>query len=309
MQDKLNIITYHYVRDRSKDFPFLNILKIKHFKQQIKYLYKNKKVLSPEEIHYRLNKKIKFKSSEYWLTFDDGYKEHSEIVLNILQHYKLNASFYPMNLIKRKNVMKVNKIQFILSKFKIRDKLLLEIKKNYYEFFKSNKPPLFEKYIKQKNIFNVRDDHVTRNIKSLLTSELPIKISDKIVDKLFKKYVSKNENEFAKRLYLNLNELKKIKKFGNEIGAHGLTHKKLEFLSFEKQYKEISNSKNFLNQKKLLNENYWSFCYPHGSYNKSSIKILKELNCNCALTIQKASFDRKYPFEFPRIDTNNLVYK
>ena len=156
------------------------------------------------------------------------------------------------------------------------------------------------------NAFNKYDNLITKKIKYLLSVGFPNDIKNKIINSLFKKYITNDEKDFAEKLYLNINELKDIKNLGNEIGGHGSKHLKLEFLSFKEQFEEILSAKKFLIKHKLINNDYWSFCYPHGSYNSKSITILEELNASCALTIKEGKINRKSPYEFSRLDTNKL---
>ena len=305
MLENFKIITYHYVRDKSKIYPYLNILSKNKFHKQIKYLISKKKILAPDEIHYRIKNNIKFKSNEYWLTFDDGYKEHYNFVIPLLDKYKIKASFYPANIDNQiAKVMNVNKVQFILSIFKNKKELFSEIKNIY---FKKNNLISFNNLIhKEMNTFNKYDDMITKKIKFLLSVGIPNELKNNIINTLFKKYITKDEKDFAQNLYMNVNELKEIKKLGNEIGGHGKKHLKLEFLSYQDQIEEILNAKKFLIKHNLINHDYWSYCYPHGSYNKKSISILKKLNASCALTISEGKINRKLPYEFTRLDTNKL---
>ena len=50
-------------------------------------------------------------------------------------------------------------------------------------------------------------------------------------------------------------------------------------------------------------------CYPFGSYNKNTIKILKEFNFKLALTTKRkiANFAKENKFELPRLDTNDII--
>ena len=71
---------------------------------------------------------------------------------------------------------------------------------------------------------------------------------------------------------------------GMYLGGHGDKHFLLHILDKQKQKKEIISSYNFL--KNLHNNKNFNFyyCYPHGSYNKTSISILQKLNCKFSVT-------------------------
>ena len=64
-----------------------------------------------------------------WLTFDDGYIDHYENVIPILEENKIKASFFaPVKSAKQDTILDVNKIQLILGKSNNFDKLLSDIK-------------------------------------------------------------------------------------------------------------------------------------------------------------------------------------
>jgi len=65
------------------------------------------------------------------------------------------------------------------------------------------------------------------------------------------------------------------------IGAHTVTHSKLENLSVQEQRVEIKQSKQEL--ERLLGYSVDHFSYPHGSYNDDTIGIIKECGFRTAL--------------------------
>ena len=59
------------------------------------------------------------------------------------------------------------------------------------------------------------------------------------------------------------------------IGAHTVSHPKLDTLSYEEQYKEISNSKQNLEQ--MLGHPIQHFSFPHGTHNADALTICQKL--------------------------------
>lgn len=59
------------------------------------------------------------------------------------------------------------------------------------------------------------------------------------------------------------------------IGAHTVSHPKLDTLSYEEQYKEIADSKQELEQ--LLGHPIQHFSFPHGAHNEDTLAICREL--------------------------------
>lgn len=86
------------------------------------------------------------------------------------------------------------------------------------------------------------------------------------------------------------------------IGAHTVSHPKLDTLSPEEQRKEIMQSKHELET--LLSHPIRHFSYPHGSYNTDTLKIVNDNHFVSALcawggTIRKGVADL---LELPRIE-------
>ena len=63
---------------------------------------------------------------------------------------------------------------------------------------------------------------------------------------------------------------------GMTFGGHGHRHFWLGKLNSVDQEKDIKKSINFFKKLKIYNNNF-SFCYPYGSFNNHTIKILKKL--------------------------------
>ena len=59
------------------------------------------------------------------------------------------------------------------------------------------------------------------------------------------------------------------------IGAHTVSHPKLDTLTYEEQYKEIADSKQKLEQ--LFGHPVQHFSFPHGAYNEETLAICREL--------------------------------
>ena len=95
------------------------------------------------------------------------------------------------------------------------------------------------------------------------------------------------------------------------IGSHSESHNLLSRLSYRKQFKELKNSKIFL--EKVINKNIDTFCYPYGgkiSYNYNTLEILKKLKYKLAYSVEYRDISFKdiqqKPYELPRYDTNDF---
>ena len=305
---------YHYVRDANNSiFKKLNFLKKNEFEFQINFLFKNYNILSPKDVHERYSLQKKFSKNDCFLTFDDGYKDHLEVVMPILNKFNIKAFFFPPVISTLAiDVLDVNKIHHILAIQEDVNKLFLEIE-NIYNSFEINK------FNKNFNDLSKKIDYSSGNrydqgkkaiIKRLLQRDLPEKIRMEICNILFKKYVSKDIKSFAKDLYMSLDDIKKIKNYGHEVGLHGYNHSWYSSLSYKKQYEDINLALKFWKDNAIINDK-WSICYPYGDFNRDTIKIVKSLNCNLGFTrvIPKNTGTYRSKLSIPRWDTNDFPKK
>ena len=302
--NNIYIVMYHYVREIKKSkYPNLKGLEFDEFKNQILYFKKNFNILNNEQFCEIINTKVVPKKKSVLLSFDDGYQDHFNYVFPYLKKKKLSGFFYPsVDTILHSKVLDVNKIQFILEKENDKKKIINFI----FNYLKKNK-------IKIKNLKNLSlksrwDDKETVLIKRLLQYFLPKKIRDKIINKLFIDLININEKEFSKNLYLTKGQIIEMSNNSMTIGSHGSAHNWLANMTINNQEKDIKKSLKFFKEINLYNENF-SFCYPHGSFNKYTIKILKKLKIKFALSTLKGSVNNKNisnRFYLSRLDTNDF---
>ena len=192
-----------------------------------------------------------------------------------MEENNIKGSFFITSNIENKSVLEVNKIQFILEK-KNAIFLIEQIKKIYKEIKKLHNNDELDLMIKRIKLDHRYDDKNTVIVKRLLQREIPNATVKKIINILFKKYVCKNDLKFHKELYLNLKQLKIMRKLGHEIGNHTKNHKWLSKLKVNDQELEIKDNLKFLKNKLIKDK--WTMCYPYGDFNTHTISILKNIN-------------------------------
>ena len=135
---------------------------------------------------------------------------------------------------------------------------------------------------------------------------LPCQVRSEIIDRLFQEVVTKDEAAFAQKLYLSVPEMREMKSSGMEIGGHGYGHVWLGELSVEERGEEIRRTKSFLGT--LLGQplSEWVMCYPYGSYNAATLRLLAESGCALGLTTKTGIASLAQPLELNRLDTNDI---
>tara|TARA_B100001057_G_C22657057_1_gene874382 strand:- start:37 stop:939 length:903 start_codon:yes stop_codon:yes gene_type:complete len=298
---------YHYVRNiKNSKFPNLKGLEFSDFKKQISFFKKNFNLLSNNEFIEILNSKKIPKKKSILLTFDDGYKDHFEYVFPFLKQQKVSAIFYPPIIsIKNKSVIDVNKIHFVLEKETNRDRILQLIFIYIKKFLNKNYDQIG---IEKINLSSRHDDKKTILIKRLLQNHLPLPYRKKIVDRIFKDILNYDEQDFSKILYMNKQNIKELYQNNFSIGSHGYNHFWWEKLNKNEQEAEIYKSINYFKKLNVYEKNF-SVCYPYGSYNKETLKLLKKYKIKFALTTKVDSINNnniKELYKIPRFDTNDF---
>ena len=305
----LFIVTYHYVRPLKKsNYPNLKALDINKFERQIQYLKKYTNIIKIEDIDIiNLNSKKNYSL----LTFDDGYLDHYKYVFPILKKNKVHGAFFiPVKSIIKKEILLVNKIHFILEKFFKRENKLEKIIKNYLEKENTKLSKIKKNWNLKRSKRKVRnfDNKKIFFIKDLLQNILPKQRRSKLVNTLFKNFVSKNFKKFHKELYMSVKQIRNLKNNGMHIGSHGYEHNWYQFMDANNQRADVKKSYNILKKLKVLSS-IKTFCYAYGSHNNSSIKILKKEKVRYAFTTVKGlekNINHNNKLKLKRYDTNDI---
>lgn len=109
-------------------------------------------------------------------------------------------------------------------------------------------------------------------------------------------YVSPDDREFKKADRLNHDEIKQLAK-DFEIGAHTMTHPRLTTVTDRQAYREISNSKQFLED--IIGQPVTSFCYPGGDFDKRHPPMVKKAGFKLARTVERFHFDHAAVMTMP----------
>jgi peptidoglycan/xylan/chitin deacetylase (PgdA/CDA1 family) len=307
--NNLTIVMYHYVRDlKNSRYPDIKGLDINLFKEQIDYMRKHYHIITMEEVTYSIDNQLKITDKSVLLTFDDAYSDHYNNVFPILDKYKLQGSFYaPSKAITEHTVLDVNKIHFILASVEDKLDLVNDLKELVRVYQKEYQLEDFDYYYKKLAQASRLDTKDVIFIKRLLQVELSEELRIKIVSMLFEKYIGMSEKAFSRELYMNEEQLRHMLRSGHHIGNHGYNHYWWNSLNKEEMSQELDLSINFL-EKIGVDMNNWTACYPYGSYDDQSIKMLEERGCKLAVTteVDIATTNKNTRFIMPRLDTNDM---
>lgn len=270
--------TYHFIRsNKDKKYKNINFFSINQFKEQLEFFSKKFNIID-EDVFQELLYKKKNQSAKpnLLLTFDDGYTDHYKYAFPLLNKKKIKGFFYPITrtINDKKFITFTNKIHFILSNSKNINELFLHVENFINDKTKLKFKVLLNKAKKIKYSKRRFDNKNLVIIKNFFNFVVPEKYKEILVDKIFKKIVSKDIEEFSHGIYLNKKQISEMSSNKMHFGTHTHSHIWLGKHTIKNQKKEILKSVNTL--KKILGkEKKLSICYPFGSFNADTIQIAK----------------------------------
>ena len=319
MNKEIKIIMYHYVRDlQASEYPAIKGLDVSIFEKQMKYLTNQYDILRMEDVisAYKTGDDSMLPEQGVLLTFDDGYIDHYEMVYPILKKYGVQGSFFPNGMaVKEHKLLTVNRIHFILAAAEAQDKyfyreLVQECFSLMDEFrtqgvrLKSN-----EEYYRELAIPNRWDPGEVIFVKRLLQNALPEDIRTAIAKRLFEKYVGIAEDVFAKKLYMNEEQIREMKRDGMFFGLHGYDHYWLGKLTPEKMHEDIEKALDCFQD--VIDRECWVMNYPYGNYSAEVLDYIREIGCvlGVSVVVETARLGTHNPLILPRYDANDVFPK
>lgn len=303
----LTIVMYHYVRDLEQSrFPAIKGLRTLEFREQLGYIRAHYQVVTMEDVIGAYAGAGDLPANAMLLTFDDGYADGFQTVFPILEEAGVQGSFFPVvEAVSERRVLDANKIHFILASAADPSALASELLSLLGPYRGAHVLKTDEEYLRV-TAASRWDPAEVIFVKRMLQRDLPEVVRREIVDELFRRYVTSDEQAFARELYMDVQQLRVLIQRGMYVGSHGVTHRWLTALSEAQRLEEISGSLSFLASIGAPTHD-WVMCYPYGASDDALLASLRARGCAIGLTtspnLATPSHD---PLLLPRIDTNDL---
>jgi peptidoglycan/xylan/chitin deacetylase (PgdA/CDA1 family) len=304
----MKAVMYHYVRDFDNNKPHRKFLHYEQFCKQLDYFDSVGGFVTKDEWErFVKNGEMPTEKNKFILTFDDATSCHYEYVYPELKKRGLWGCFYVSALpYLESEMLDVHKIHQLTASISLVE-LDLALKKIIQEnmFIKSDLNCFLNNtYTQQTNPKNLEDFKKTLNY--LIKPEFRTGLVNEL-GKIFSCDFSVGE------FYMSQEEILKLHKDGNIIGAHSVTHRALSQLNFELQKTEIKRSFKFISQ--LINVQTISYCHPYGgkhSYSDHTLNLLSETQCKFAFSVEPREIHPedsvRHIYELPRFNCNQFLY-
>ena len=299
---------YHYVRpSKNRLSKKHNVLELELFNAQLSiikndFCFIDSQTLACGEFETCGNKR------PIWLTFDDGYKDCIDHVLPALLSFEARGTFYiPTEAIFERQLLDVNKIHILLSCSKTSEQIVGVCSEvfNALEFEQIIGQSFADLFTKYGNA-NPWNDAETEFLKKLLQKILPADLRNKLLDQVFSTLVSRPESSWVDEFYLSPDDVRTLVDCGMDVGSHGHSHMWLENLCESEQRIDIERSFELLESCVAMPRNR-TMCYPFGSYDELTLKILSDLDVRTAVVnkeskIAEVNMSGARQLELDRID-------
>ena len=269
-------IMFHHFHDDKIHKKTQGSINQNEFYKLIKFV-ERKNILDADDFFVRC-KENKLTEKNVCFTFDDAIKSQYDVALPILEDLKIKSFFfvysslfdYAPDLLEIYRYFRTN---YFLNIDEFYKSFFKKCKKNLNEFYKVEENTINQKKLKYP--FYSISDVKFRLVRDVLLTKEEYKL---IMFEMFKEknFVPENYYEF---LFMSNKNIMEIKKMGHLIGLHSHSHPTLiEKMQQSEQVNEYEKNIDILSQ--ILNCDKKEFKYmshPCGSYNNSTLNILKKL--------------------------------
>jgi len=265
---KIVILWYHGVC--GDDFTLLKdyderYIPVSVFAKQLKYL-KNKgcHFLNMTEVAAILNCNRQIPNRAVCLTFDDGFENVVKNAYPLMQRYEAKGCFYIIpSLVGTKELLWTDLVDVVL--------------------WWNNKSHFTFKFV-EKNI-NYRTTSRRETITAIIDIKKKLRsVSNEERLRLLKQFQQIDLKGVPKEFSIsNWGQVKDLDQHVLEIGSHSLTHPNLDRLNTEEAQREISLSKNLIEEKLQRSINH--FNYPAGAFNANIKSMARKAGYATAVSI------------------------
>ena len=302
----IKAVMYHYVRPQGTSKSKLNYLDVLNFEKQLDYFDKTFGIVSSNEWEYFVQHgETKNLNGKVLLTFDDGLRDHLEYVAPLLLKKSYWALFFVCTgQLSNMEGLNVHKVHYLCGSLKINEL------KNLRNMFDKKITSAFQRLHSHKLLKRPYENQLNSDIIQQLKIEFNYILNPSLAGKVLDEMLDCCGLSFPfSEFYMDKSDIKTLKDYGFEIGAHTVNHYCMRNLSDLNKLEEIKNSKNELDS--VIGEKSKYFCWPYGgenSFDTSSINKLEKLDIKFCFSVNPkdiSALDITHnKFALPRYDCN-----
>jgi peptidoglycan/xylan/chitin deacetylase (PgdA/CDA1 family) len=294
-------VMYHYVRDRFEP-PENRIagLSIAQFEQQLNAMTQHFEPIGWTDWHDHLIDGKTLPPRSFLLTFDDGLKDHVDVVAPLLTRRGMSGLFFISSRPADQHRMEsAHMIHLLLCHLggesfdrSVRDWLTQHDPETDW-FANLN-------HAEAQRVYHYEPSQRAA-FKYLLNVALPIDLRDRMLAELFAAHIGSQTDE-SKRWYGSWSDWRALIADGNTVGGHGFIHEPYAQRSAVDQIADMRRARETLTEKLAVTAPPMS--YPFGSFDETTINTAQQAGFSAAFTtIQGWNQPTTDPFRLHRVDT------
>ena len=303
---KCLVVMYHYVHDQffgADAIPHLGKgvrgLSVSEFETQLDLLTSQLEPVDWVTLSGGIRGKTSLPARSFFLTFDDGLREHAEIVLPILERRGLKGTFFvPGCVLSKPKMLSAHLVHLLLEA--LGENRLVDEVKNTLAGTAANLELSDTEEAQALKVYHYESAQLAR-LKFLLTMKLPLTTRASLIHRLFERHVGPQQ-EWTTRWYLNTEHIRELHARGHTIGGHSFGHEPYGRLDAATLERDIGRSAWALQN--ILGAGERPFAYPFGSVHTKSAEFLGAAGFVRAFGTASTWVVPKSPsMNLPRIDT------
>ncbi len=305
----MKALMYHYVRSNLEREPKYYHLNTEDFRQQLDYLKEKYGFIDRDEFLETIRGDREEIPEGVVLTFDDGLRDHYDVVFPELQQRDIWGIFYvPTGPLETNNLLDVHRVHSILGS--VSGETLLEQAQEAIS--EDIIPESRREEFRQETYDGHQDPETTKQAKRLLNYFVPDRHRTAVLDEIIQNL--EYDLPSVSDIYMHPSEVREMHNEGMIIGSHTITHPVLSNLSSDEQAEEISTSFDHLDDiVGGLSEK--TFCYPYGhesTFTDQTIEILGRVDCEWCFKVESSDVSKSDIEDriqtLPRFDCNEFPH-
>ncbi len=248
------------------------------FEKQVAFLLNKHVIISLEKLVDSIKGKSRLPLNSIVITFDDGWRDNYQNAFPILKKLKIPGTiFLSTGFIGTSEIFWPEKTLYLIRNI-IRSGNSERL--SPVEAVPDDAVSLINDIILSGNrSFEENTEALIARMKEFLDSERDI-----ILNALERHAGGPRESDENDRSILNWAEISEMKEAGITFGSHGVTHSIFTKVDELRITEELTRSRNEIREK--TGERFTPLSYPNGNYNDRVIEIAKDLEYDCALTVE-----------------------
>ncbi|MCG3130611.1 MAG: hypothetical protein FLDDKLPJ_01376 [Phycisphaerae bacterium] len=293
------VVMYHYVGARDgRDAAGIRGISPSHFEDQLDDLSRWGEPTSWSALLDALSSGRPLPRRAFLLTFDDGLRDHVEIVAPILGERRLAGVFFASGrTLTGGGMCAAHQVHLLLNA--LPDATLLDaVRTRTREAGLRIDPATGEDGELDRYAY---EEPARARLKHLLHHQIPILERDRILDDLFRAHVG-DPRTWAQRWYLSGRDARELDAAGHTVGGHGFSHEPLIRLSCDDADADVRRCAAVLTD--LLGPAQRPFSYPFGALDDRIAGLPRRHGFAAGFTTRSALLTRPiHRWRLPRVDT------